>query len=128
MLEPIQNNTAPPAGAAKLIGLTSTSVYSTLVEATASKHRFIDDEITIMSELVAIELAMYFMDAGDVFGDLLKDYQKTIRESQNQFGIARGEARESYRQALASIERLDFIRSEAAANATNRFASTLVRN
>lgn len=137
MADAIQNNTAQPAGAVKLIGLTSTPIYATLVEATSSRHIFIDDEITIMSELMAIELAMHFMEEGlremseaaakvDVFGDILGDYQDTIRQTQNQFGEARSEARRSYRHALTSIERLTIARSEAAANATNRFASSLM--
>ena len=139
MADAIKNNTAQPAGAVKLIGLTATPIYSTLVEATSSRHIFIDDEISIMSELMAIELSMHFMDQSlkemseaaskiDVFGGILKEYQGTIRETQNQFGLVRDEARRSYRQALASIERLTIARSEASASATNRFASTLVRD
>lgn len=139
MSDAIKGNTAQPAGAAKLIGLTSTPVFATLVEATASRHIFTDDEVSIVSELVAIELAMHFMQAGlkelseaasktDVFGDMLKEFQNTIRETTNQFGVVRNEARESYRQALSSIERLGIARSEASALSTNRFASSLARN
>jgi len=133
------NNTAPPAGAHALIGLTSTPVFATLVDAISSRYIFVDDEIAIMSELVSIELAMQFMDSSlkemaeatsktDIYGDQLPKFQESIKDSLNQFGVVRGEARERYIQAFTSIQRLKLAREEAAANATNRFAASVVRD
>lgn len=139
LADALVNNTAPPVGAHNLVGLTSTPVFATLVEAISSRYVFVDDEIAIMSELVSIELAMQFMQSSltemaeataktDIYGDLLPEFQRSIKESLNQFAVVRGEARESYGQALASVQRLKLARDEAAANSTNRFASAVTRN
>ena len=139
LADALLNNTAPPAGAHNLIGLTSTPVFATLVDAISSRYVFVDDEITIMSELVAIELAMLFMESSlkemaeatsktDVYGDQLPKFQASIKESMNQFGVVRGEARESYIQAFTAIKRLKLARDEAAAASTNRWASAVTRN
>lgn len=135
----IRTDTAPPAGAQKLVGLTSTPVFSLLVEAISARYIFTDDEVSILSELVAIELAMHFTQEGlkevaqaashvDIFGDHLKEFQTSVTTTINQFGVMRQEARQSYQQAMTSMERVSLVRSEAASLTATRFGAQVRRD
>ena len=62
--EAISNDTEPPEEAIALINLTSIPIYDHLVTAKSYKHRFVQDDINSMAELVAVDLAIAYIDEG----------------------------------------------------------------
>lgn len=119
-----------------IIGLTSAPVYETLKTARAYKYQFVDDEIALLSELVAVELAMLYMNETltemgrsasnvDTFGDIVREFQETIRNTQNGFGTLRREAAEKYADALSAIEKLQLHKAMLTAGSSTKFASMM---
>ena len=121
---------------AGIINLTSAPVYETLKTARAYKYQFVDDEIALLSELVAVELAMLYMNESitemqrsasniDTFGDVIRDFQETIRQTQNGFGTLRRQAAEKYADALSALEKLQLHKAMLSASSSTRFASMM---
>lgn len=119
-----------------VIGLTSAPVYETLKTARAYKYQFVDDEIALLSELVAVELAMLYMNETltemsraasnvDTFGDIIREFQETIRQTQNGFGALRRQAAEKYNDALSAIEKLQLHKALLTAGSSTKFASMM---
>lgn len=132
----IRDDTALTPEMVGIIGLTSAPVYETLKTARAYKYQFVDDEIALLSELVAVELAMLYMNETlsemarsasniDAFGDILREYQDTIRQTQNGFGALRREAAEKYNDALAAIEKLQLHKAMLTAGTSTKFGSMI---
>lgn len=119
-----------------IINLTSAPVYETLKTARAYKYQFVADEIALLSELVAVELAMLYMNESimelqnsaaniDTFGDIVRDFQDTVRETQNGFGALRRQAAEKYADALSALEKLQMHKMMLTASSSSRFASMI---
>ncbi|MGO4855362.1 conjugal transfer protein TraH [Phaeovulum sp. W22_SRMD_FR3] len=132
----IRDDTALTPAMTGIINLTSAPVYETLKTARAYKYQFVDDEIALLSELVAVELAMLYMNEGvtemqrsasniDTFGDILGEYQETTRQTQNGFGALRRQAAEKYADALSALEKLQLHKAMLSASSSSRFASMM---
>ncbi|MEH6772653.1 MAG: conjugal transfer protein TraH [Cereibacter changlensis] len=132
----IRDDTALTDEMAGIINLTSAPVYETLKTARAYKYQFVDDEIALLSELVAVELAMLYMNESitemqrsasniDTFGDVIREFQETIRQTQNGFGALRRQAAEKYADALSALEKLQLHKAMLSASSSTRFASMM---
>lgn len=133
----LSTDTTPPAGAAALVGMTSTPVYETLKTAIAYKHQFVDDEVATISELVAIEFAMIYiaealseMQAAaantDAMGEDITKYHGIVQDTMNAFADFRRDAQERYATALATIEKLRLTQEALAGQAGSKFAGAIV--
>ena len=132
----LRDDTKLSADAVGLIGMTAVPVYDTLKTATAYKHRFSDDEVALMAELVAIDFAMmYTQDAlsemaksssnTDAFGDVIQEFQATISKTLDAFGTYRTEAQQKYQHAVSSLQKLDSAKSMLAATGASKFAGQM---
>lgn len=132
----LRDDTKLSPDAVGLIGITSVPVYDTLKTATAYKHQFTDDEVALISELVAIDFAMmYTQDAmqemaksasnTDAFGDQIKEFQATISKTLDAFGDYRAEAQQKYQHAIASLEKLQMAKGMLAASGASKFAAQM---
>ncbi len=132
----IRDDTALTPEMIGIIGLTSAPVYETLKTAQAYKYQFVDDEIALLAELVAVELAMAYMHETltemarsasniDTFGDVLGQYQDSIRQTQNSFGHLRRQAAEKYRDAMSAVEKLQLHKALLSAGSSTKFASMM---
>jgi conjugative transfer pilus assembly protein TraH len=136
MSDAIKNDTTLTAEMIGVIGLTSAPVYETLKTARAYKYQFVDDEIALLAELVAVELAMLYMNETlsemgrsasniDTFGDIIREFQETVRQTQNGFGTMRRQAAEKYTDALSAIEKLQLHKALLTAGSSSKFASMM---
>ena len=125
--------------AVALIGMTSIPVYDTLINAKSYKYQFVADEISVMSELVAIDLAMVYIDEAiqemsksasnvDISGEIGRDFQDAVKETKNNFQTYRAAAAKRYAEALKTLERLQIAKKELAAHSASKFAGMLGRN
>ena len=133
----LANDTALPAGAEGLIGMTSVPVFETLKVARQYKYEFVGDEVALMSELVAIDFAMLYTRealeemmrlAGNTegLGDQLADYRDQVQASYSNFSDMRREAAEKYADAVATLNRLQQINGILAGETSGWLASQIV--
>ena len=119
-----------------VIGLTSVPVYETLKTARAYKYQFVDDEIALISEMVAVDFAMLYINESvsemarsasniDTFGDVIREYQASVRETQNNFGALRRQAAEKYADATNALEKLQMTKAMLTAGSSTKFAAML---
>ncbi|OUS06304.1 hypothetical protein A9Q96_10035 [Rhodobacterales bacterium 52_120_T64] len=136
MSDAISNDTEIPAEAIDLISITSVPVYETLITAKSYKYQFVDDEIALISELVAIDFAMRYINEAisemqksvsntDAFGDILGDFQDSVAETQNNFAVYRRDAAERYTDAISTLEKLQLARTVLSASSSNKFATMI---
>lgn len=122
--------------AVALLGMTSVPVLDMLVTGMSYQHVFVQNEINAMAEVVAVDLAMIYIDqalsemaasAGRVstFGEITFEFQEQIRQTQNAFGIARVNAAERYSAAMRTLERLALAKNELAGYSSSRFAAMM---
>jgi conjugative transfer pilus assembly protein TraH len=122
--------------AVALLGMTSVPVLDMLVTGMSYQHVFVESEIQAMAEVVAVDLAMVYIDqalqemnatAGrlSTFGDITFEFQDQIAETQNNFAALRALAAERYSQAVRTLERLSLAKNELAAYSSSRFAAML---
>lgn len=120
--------------AVALLGMTNVPVLDILITGMSYQHVFVEGEINAMAEVVAVDLAMIYIDqalgemaasAGRVqtFGEITFQFQEQIRQTQEAFGTRRQLAAERYSQAMRTLERLTIARTELAAYASSRFAA-----
>ncbi|RYG89905.1 hypothetical protein EU803_14880 [Loktanella sp. IMCC34160] len=137
MKDALQNGDATMSDeAVALLGMTSVPVLDMLVTGMSYQHVFVESEIDAMAEVVAVDLAMIYVDqalqemsaaAGRLatFGDITFEYQDQIAETQNNFANLRGLAAERYSQAMRTLERLALAKNELAAYSSSRFAAMM---
>lgn len=122
--------------AVALLGMTSVPVLDMLVTGMSYQHVFVESEIQAMAEVVAVDLAMVYIDqalqemnasAGrlSTFGNITFEFQDQIAETQNNFAALRSLAAERYSQAVRSLERLSLAKNELAAYSSSRFAAMM---
>jgi conjugative transfer pilus assembly protein TraH len=122
--------------AVALLGMTSVPVLDMLITGMSYQHVFVDSEISAMAEVVAVDLAMIYVDqalqemaaaAGrlSTFGEITFEFQDQISETQNNFANLRALAAERYSQAMRTLERLALAKNELAAYSSTRFAAML---
>ena len=122
--------------AVALLGMTSVPVLDMLITGMSYQHIFVDTEIDAMAEVVAVDLAMIYVDqalqemsaaAGrlSTFGDITFEFQDQIQETQNNFSNIRALAAERYSQAMRTLERLALAKNELAAYSSSRFAAMM---
>jgi conjugative transfer pilus assembly protein TraH len=127
--------TIPPEAVA-MLGMTSIPVYEHIVTGVGYKHIFVESEIDAMAELVAVDLAMIYIDqalneisasAGQIttFGELTIEYQNQVKQTQQAFAARRQIAQERYAAAFRSLERLALAKQELAGNTSSIIASML---
>lgn len=132
----LRDDTKLSPDAVSLIGMTSVPIYDTLKTARAYKFQFTDDEIALISELVAIDCAMrYTQDAmqelaksasnTDAFGATIEQFQQSVSKTLDSFGTFRNEAQEKYDHAIAALTKLQMAKSALAANGAAKFASQM---
>lgn len=120
--------------AVALLGMTSVPVLDMLITGMSFQHVFVESEIQAMAEVVAVDLAMIYIDealremassSGRVatFGGMNIDYQEQIRQTQEAFAERRQLAAERYSQAMRTLERLALAKTELAGYSASRFAS-----
>ena len=137
MSDAISDDTAIPDDAIALINLTSIPVYEHLVTAKSYKYQFVDDDIYAIAELVAVDLAIAYIDEGvdeilnaasnvDIAGDLNREFQEQVRDSKNVLQQYRATAQRKYAEALRNLERLSHARGELAASSKGVFGHLLV--
>lgn len=136
MSDAISNDTAIPPEAIDLIAITSVPVYETLITAKSYKYQFVDDEIALISELVAIDFAMRYINEAisemqksvsntDAFGDILGEFQDGVAETQNNFATYRRDAADRYVDAISTLEKLQLARTILSASSANKFATMI---
>ena len=122
--------------AVALLGMTSVPVLDMLITGMSYQHVFVDSEIAAMAEVVAVDLAMIYIDqslremgnsAGRIatFGEFTIQYQEQIQTTQNNFAQLRQLAADRYSHAMRTLERLALAKQELAAYSTTRFAAML---
>ena len=127
-------NSQIPDSAVALLGMASVPVLDMLVTGMSYQHVFVDSEIDAMAEVVAVDLAMIYVDqalqemaasAGRVstFGDITREFQDGIQQTQNNFSELRANAMERYGQAMRTLERLALAKNELAAYSSSRFSA-----
>ncbi|OBY26811.1 conjugal transfer protein TraH [Leisingera sp. JC1] len=132
----ISNDTAPPDESIALINLTTIPVYKHLVTAKSYKYQFVQDDINSMAELVAVDLAIAYIDEGmneilnsaanvDIAGDINREFQETVRESKAVLHDLRASAQRKYAEALRNLERLSLARGELAASSNAIFSNII---
>lgn len=125
--------------AVALLGMTSVPVLDMLLTGMAYQHVFVESEINAMAEVVAVDLAMIYVDsaltemsasAGRVatFGELTIEFRDQILKTQEAFSELRGLAAERYSAAMRTLERLALAKNELAAYSSSRFAAMLGEN
>ena len=135
----ISNDTAPPDEAIALINLTTIPVYKHLVTAKSYKYQFVQDDIHSMAELVAVDLAIAYIDEGmneiltsaanvDIAGDINREFQGTLRETRAVLQDLRAAAQRKYAEALRNLERLTLARGELAASSNAIFGNLLTQS
>lgn len=136
MSDAISDDTAIPDDAIALINLTAIPVYEHLVTAKSYKYHFVDDDINAIAELVAVDLAISYIDEGvdeilnaaanvDIAGDLNREFLEQVRESKNVLQQYRASAQRKYAEALKNLERLNHARGELAASSKGVFGNLL---
>lgn len=132
----LRDDTKLSPDAVGLVGMTSVPIYDTLKTARAYKFQFTDDEIALISELVAIDCAMrYTQDAmqelaksasnTDAFGSIIEEFQQSVSKTLDSFGTFRNEAQEKYDHAIAALTKLQMAKSVLAASGAAKFASQM---
>ena len=122
--------------AVALLGMTSVPVLDMLITGMSYQHVFVDSEIAAMAEVVAVDLAMIYVDqalqemaaaAGrlSTFGEITFEFQDQITQTQNNFTNLRALAAERYSQAMRTLERLALAKNELAAYSSTRFAAMM---
>jgi conjugative transfer pilus assembly protein TraH len=134
MSDAISNDTALADAAVALIGMTTIPIYDTLVTAKSYKYQFVQDDISLMSELVAIDLAMAYIDEAvdemvasaarvATLGDMSANFADSIRQTKAALGARRADAARKYAEAIRNIERITLARGELAAFSGSRFSA-----
>ncbi len=132
----ISNDTTPPAESIALINLTSIPIYEHLVTAKSYKYRFVQDDINSMAEVVAVDLAMAYVDESvghllnsaqnvDISGDINAEFQQTVRRTRVTLQSLRASAQRKYAEALRNLERLTLAKGELAASTNSIFANII---
>ena len=133
----ISTDTAPPADAVALINLTTVPIYDHLVTAKSYKYRFVQDDINSMAELVAIDLAMAYINESvaeimksssnvDIAGDINREFQQSVRDTQNTLQDLRALAQGKYAEAMQNLERLTLAKEQLAASTNTVFGSSVI--
>ncbi|WP_342075146.1 conjugal transfer protein TraH [Yoonia sp. SS1-5] len=133
----LANDTALPAAAPGLIGMTSVPVYEILKTARSYKYEFVGDEIALMAELVAIDFAMLYTREAleemlklasntEGLGDQISDYRKQVTDSYANFTAMRREAAERFADAVATLTRLMSIKSALSGERAGWLATQVV--
>ena len=128
---------SPSADAIALLDMSPHPILRTLVTAKAYKYQFVDDDIALMAQYVAIEVAMQYLSesleemsaaAGnsETFGDIGREFQENIRQTQNNFNQLRSLAFKRYSQALDQLNKLRLAQEELVAVGSNRLANSLI--
>lgn len=128
-----------PDAAVALLGMTSVPVLDMLVTGMSYQHVFVESEIDAMAEVVAVDLAMIYIDRAlqemsaaasrvATFGALPLEYQKQIQATLNSLGKERMLAAERYSAAMRTLERLNLAKTELAAYSSSRFTAMLEAN
>jgi len=122
--------------AVALLGMTSVPILDMLITGMSYQHIFVESEIRAMAEVVAIDLAMIYVDqalqemqasAGRIstFGNITREFQENIQQTQDSFGTLRQLAADRYSAAMRTLERLALAKNELAAYSSSRFAAML---
>lgn len=122
--------------AVALLGMTSVPILDMLITGMSYQHVFVESEVNAMAEVVAVDLAMIYVEqsltemaqsaaATSTFGNITKDFQDQIRETQNAFGDRRMLAAERYSAAMRTLERLQLAKQELAGYSASRFAAMM---
>lgn len=136
LAEAIDLDQEPSAEAIALLDMSPHPILKTLVTAKAYKYQFVDDDIALMAQYVAIEVAMQYLSealeemsaaAGnsETFGDIGREFQQNIRQTQNNFNQLRSIAFERYSQAVEQLNKLRIAEEELAAMGAQRFSGAL---
>lgn len=118
----LANDEPHGSAALALLSMTSIPIYDTIKTARAFKYHFADNEVFLMSELVAIDFAMVYTrevleemqnaaSNTEGLGDQLEDYRDQVQDSFSNFSLMRREAAERYADALSTLNRLMTIKS-----------------
>lgn len=132
----ISADTEPPAESIALINLTSVPVYEHLVTAKSYKYKFVQDDINSMAELVAVDLAIAYIDEGvseilnsaanvDIAGDINREFQEKVSHTKAVLQDLRASAQRKYAEALRNLERLQLAKGELAASSNAVFSNLI---
>lgn len=122
-----------------LLNLTDLPIRRALVVAHAYKHHFYEDEILAMAEAVAMDAAYnYLRDLSEamtngggnlgVAGDDLKEFNRTTAQTLRAMRELQRAGRDSFNDALASLERLVISEKALAASGGSIFVNQLRAN
>ena len=134
MKEAIQSNGNISDEAVALVGMTSIPVMEHLVTGMCFQHVFVQSEIAAMAQVVAVDLAMIYIDQAlnemaksasrvSTFGDITREFQEQIRQTQNAFSARRSIAAERYSSAMRTLERLALAKRELAGHSSSTFSA-----
>lgn len=132
----ISNDTEPPEEAVALINLTTVPIYDHLVTAKSYKYKFVQDDINSMAELVAVDLAIAYIEEGiseilnsaanvDIAGDLNREFQDRVSDTKGVLQDLRASAQRKYAEALRNLERLHLAKGELAASSNAIFGNMI---
>ena len=127
---------APSAEAISLLNMAPQAIWKTLITAKAYKYNFVDDEIALMAQYVAIEVAMQYLSEGleemsaaagntDSFGNIGREFQDNIRQTQNNFNGYRAQAFKRYEEATTTLHKLRLAEEALAAHGATAFSAAL---
>ena len=119
-----------------LLGMTSVPVLDLLITGMSFQHIFVESEIDAMAEVVAVDLAMIYVDraltemsasAGRVatVGELTIEFRDQILKTQEAFGQLRLLAANRYSLAMRTLERLALAKTELASYSTSSFGAMI---
>lgn len=132
----ISNDIEPPEEAVALINLTTVPIYDHLVTAKSYKYKFVQDDINSMAELVAVDLAIAYIEEGvseilnsaanvDIAGDLNREFQDRVSDTKGVLQDLRASAQRKYAEALRNLERLHLAKGELAASSNAIFGNMI---
>ena len=133
----LATDTALPAAAPGLIGMTSVPVYEILKTARSYKFEFVSDEIDLMAELVALDFAMLYTREAleemlklasntEGLGEQLSDYRTQVTDSYSNFTARRREAAEKFNDAIHTLTRLMAVKSSLSGERSGWLATQVV--
>lgn len=130
----ISNDTEPSDESIDLINLTTVPIYEHLVTAKSYKYKFVEDDINSMAELVAVDLAIAYIEEGvneilnsasnvDITGDINREFQDKVSRTKATLQDLRASAQRKYAEALRNLERLHLAKGELAASSNAVFGN-----
>ena len=119
-----------------LLGMSPLPILKTLVTAKGYKYKFVDSDIAIMSQYVAIDLGMQYLTEAletmleaigltTTFGDIGREFQDNIGKTQNNLALMRTGAFDKYEEVIAQLSNLRLAEQRLASKGADKMAGAM---